>query len=229
MLQLLGVKIDKISLAGTWDKIKGFLVDDRQHYIVTVNADFLARAHKDENFRDILNQADLSVADGAGVIWASKLFGESLPGRISGVDLMAGILNREAGIRENIFLLGGRHGVAEKIAQKYENVAGFTEDPEAAIDLINRCQPSVLFVALGSPKQEQWIAHNLHCVPSIKLTMGVGGAFNFISGRIRRAPRWMRGMGFEWLWRAFREPWRWRQIWRSTVIFPFLVLKEKIL
>ncbi len=228
MIQLLGVKINKVASADVWDKLKGFLVDGQQHYIVTVNADFLARAQSDQGFKQILNKADLSVVDGVGVSWAAKLFGERFPERISGVDLMAGILNQEAGLREDIFLLGGRHGVAAKIAQQFEMVVGFTEETEEAIKLINDRRPSILFVALGSPKQERWIAQNLSKVPSVKLAMGVGGAFNFLSGHIRRAPRWMRRLGLEWLWRALREPWRWPQVWRSVVVFPIIALKERL-
>ncbi|MDD2730522.1 MAG: WecB/TagA/CpsF family glycosyltransferase [Candidatus Portnoybacteria bacterium] len=229
-MELLGVKIDDVSARETLGKIKEFLIDGRQHYIVTVNADFLVRARKDEKFRNVLNQADLSVVDGAGVVWAAKLLGESLREKISGVDLTARILNQESGVGENIFLLGGRCGVAEKIAKRYEKIVGFTEETgEEAIKLINRCQPQILFVALGSPKQELWIVRNLPKIPSVKMAMGIGGTFNFISGRVRRAPRWMRQSGFEWLWRAFREPWRWRQIWRSAIIFPLLTLKEKFL
>lgn len=228
MINLLGVKIDKAALGDVWNKIKGFLVDGQQHYIVTVNADFLTRAQTDKNFRKILNQADLSVVDGVGVSWAAKLFGEKFPERISGVDLMAGILNQESDLRESIFLLGGRYGVAAKIAECHDNVVGFTENLDEAVDLISQSQPRILFVALGSPRQEQWIVQNLVKVPSVKLAMGVGGAFNFLSGRIRRAPRWMRQLGLEWLWRTFREPWRWPQVWRSLIVFPIIVLRELV-
>ena len=229
MVQLLGVKINKVSLAVAWDKIKGFLVDGQQHYVVTVNTDFLVRAQNDKVFREILNQADLSVADGSGVVLAAKLLSQSLEERISGVDLMSSILNQDSGIRENVFLLGGRHGVAAKIAGRYENVIGFTENLDEAVNLINRCQPQILFVALSSPKQEQWIAQNLSKVPSVKLAMGVGGAFNFLAGRVRRAPKFLRSLGLEWLWRTLREPWRWRQVWRSLVFFPIIVIKQKLL
>lgn len=227
ILRLLGVHLDNLNPEEVFYKIKSFLIDGQQHYAVTVNADFLVRAQRDKVFREILNQADLSVADGSGVVLAAKLLGEALEERISGVDLMSSILNQDSGIRESIFLLGGRHGVAAKIAGRYENVIGFTENLDEAVNLINRCQPRILFVALGSPKQEQWIAQNLSKVPSIKLAMGVGGAFNFLAGRVRRAPKFLRSLGLEWLWRTWREPWRWRQVWRSLIIFPIIVIKDK--
>ncbi len=227
-MTLLGVRIDNFTFQEALNKIRDFLVDGRQHYIVTVNPDFLVRAQKDQDFKNILNLADLSLADGIGVVYGLKLLGKKIPERVSGVDLMAEILKPEAGFKAEIFLLGGKNGVAEKIAKLYQNIKGFTEEPETAVEMINRCQPQILFVALGSPKQEKWIAQNIARIPSVKIAIGVGGAFNFLSGRIRRAPKFLRKIGFEWFWRAFREPWRWRTIVRSVIIFPFLILEYRL-
>jgi len=125
--------------------------------------------------------------------------------------------------------LGGRNGAAEKIAEDWPQIAGFTEKIDEAVNSINRCQPEILLVALGAPKQEKWIAQNLGKIPSVKVAIGVGGAFDLLSGQIKRAPKIFQALGLEWLWRLFREPRRWRKVWRSVVVFPIIVLRQKLL
>ena len=139
-----------------------------------------------------------------------------------------------------IFLLGGRNGAAKKCAEKLKDkfpdlqIAGFFEgmaneagDREAT-SAINATNAQVIFVAYGAPKQEKWIAQNLPKLNSIKAAMGVGGAFDYIAGEISRAPIFMRKMGLEWLWRLFKQPRRFKRIFRAVIIFPLLVLKEKM-
>jgi len=240
-VQILGVKIDNLNLDEALEKIREFLSDDpldqarRQHYIVLPYADFLVRAQQDREFRDILNRADLSLSDGIGPVIASCFFDERLKGRVTGVDLIESLFEK-FGQRFSFFLFGAQEGVASQAAAKIEEqnplvkingtLNGFVGDGEA-LEKIKTAQPEILLVGLGSPKQEKWIAHNLVKLPTVKLAIGVGGAFNFLSGRIKRAPRIFRQWGLEWLWRLFREPWRWRQIFSSVVIFSYLVLKNK--
>jgi len=209
-------------------KIQGFLEDGRQHYIVTPNPDFLVLAHKDKEFREILNKADLSVADGIGLIFVSWLTGERLKERIAGVDLVQKLKIKSLELK--VFLLGGYNGAAEKIAKDWPAVVGFSQDVSNTdlLAQIRRCAPNLLLVALGAPKQEKWIVQNLAQLPSVKVAIGVGSALNLLAGQIKRAPKIFQALGLEWLWRLFLEPRRWRKVWRSVVIFPLLVIKQKM-
>jgi len=257
-MQMLGVRIDNVSMTETLEKIREFLSDGRQHHIVTPNPDFLLKAQKDEEFREILNKSDLSLPDGFGLICASWFLGERLKGRVVGVDLIEKLKTHViatpplasgggsnpvdigqardrhapselAMTNTKIFLLGGFNGAAEKIALDWPAVVGFSEDADGPelFARIRECQPNILLVALGAPKQEKWIAQNLNKIPSVKVAIGVGSAFNIFSGQIKRAPRIFLALGLEWLWRLFREPRRWRKAWRSVVVFPLMVLKSK--
>lgn len=222
-MHIAGVKIDNLSMEEAVEAFAGFLNDGKQRHIVTVNSEFVVLAHKDERFRKILNNADLAVADGFGIVIASVLFGKKIKERVSGTDLMEKILY---GGRGKVFLLGGKNGVAQKISEKFSNIVGYSEDPKEAVEKINRVGPNILFVALGAPKQEEWIAENFKKIPSVKVAMGVGGAFDFISGNVIRAPEFLRKVGLEWLWRFFLQPWRLKRIYRAIVEFPLLVLSK---
>lgn len=238
-IDILGVKIDKITAIETIERIGQFLRSNSSHYIITANPEMAVEAQKDEEFRKIINNADLVVPDGFGLILASKiLYGKNrLTERISGIDLIFEIA-KNFGNDYKIFLLGGKESVAkitaEKLKEKFPEIkiAGFFGGDaseigdSAAILAVNVASPDILFVAYGAPKQEKWIARNLKKMPSVKLVMGVGGAFDIISGRIKRAPLWMRRFGLEWLWRLIQEPRRIGRIYNATIKFLWLVLTK---
>ncbi len=237
-MYILGIRLDNLNLEEALSKIGEFLRDDRQHYIVLPYADFLVQAQEDANFKRILNEADLSLPDGVGPVLASYILGsEKLKTRVMGVDLIWALVAK-FGAQHSIFLFGGREGVAQSVArniwQKAPEVKisgmlnGFVDD-EKAISAINDKKPEILLVALGAPKQEKWIYDNLKKMPSVKVAIGVGGAFDFISGHIRRAPRFAQKIGMEWLWRLFARPSQWKKTWRSVIIFPTMIFKELIL
>ncbi|MEK7067465.1 MAG: WecB/TagA/CpsF family glycosyltransferase [Patescibacteria group bacterium] len=261
-MNLLGVKIDNLSIEEALEKIEGFLGDVKspltpllqsgeeegasftkrggnQHYIVLPYADFLVQAQKNEEFKRILNEADLSLSDGIGPIAASYLFGkERLKGRVMGVDLI-GALFAKFGVQHGIFLFGAKEGVAQEVAAKLilakaplsgaakiaGTLNGYVSDEEA-IDAINNSNAEILLVGLGMPKQEKWIYNNLKRLPAVKIAIGVGGALDFISGRVRRAPRFVQKIGLEWLWRLFVRPSQWRKTWRSVAVFSWLIIKS---
>ena len=227
-MQILGVRIDNVSMDEALEKIRGFLNDGQQHYVATLNPDFLVKAYRDQEFRIILNKSDLNVADGFGLILASWFLGESLKSRVVGIDLIKNCKSNLENLK--VFLLGGFNGAAEKIARDWPAVVGFSEDTEGAelFVQITQRQPNLLFVALGAPKQEKWIVQNLAKILSVKVAIGVGSAFDLLSGQIKRAPKIFQALGLEWLWRTFHEPRRFKKAWRSVVIFPLLFLKQKI-
>ena len=225
-MYLIGVRIDNVTIEEALEKIRNFLSDGRQHQIVTVNPEFIVRAQKDDEFKRILNEANLVIPDGMGIIWASRILREPLKERVAGVDLIKKFKVQSSKFK--VFLLGGRNGVAEKLAAQWSDVVGFSEDTDNALVSINQCQPDILLVALGAPKQEKWISENLKKIPSVKLAIGVGGAFDMMAGKVKRAPKLIQEMGMEWLWRLILQPWRAGRIFNAVIIFTFLILREKI-
>ncbi|TAN57298.1 glycosyltransferase [Patescibacteria group bacterium] len=239
-IEILGVRFDLVGFHQAAGIVCDWLKDGKKRHITTPNPEFVVAAQKDDEFRDILKNADLSITDGRGIQLAARFLGLPIPQRITGTDFMQELCEKFAKLRVPIFLLGGRNGAAEKCAEKLKNkfpdlqIAGIFEgkaneagDREAT-STINATNAKVVFVAYGAPKQEKWIARNLPRLNSIKAAMGVGGAFDYIAGEITRAPIFMRKMGLEWLWRLFKQPGRFNRIFRAVVIFPLLVLKEKI-
>lgn len=220
--------------------------DGKQHQVVTPNPEFLiAAANHDEEFFYILNKADLAIADGFGLILAGWMMGAKIK-RIAGVDLIYDICALAEKKGKSVYLIGGKGGVAEKagenlkikfpdlkiagaekgleigewLLKKGEWIKGKEKNSEL-LGRINQTGADIIFAALGHPKQDKWIFHNLGKMPSVKIAMGVGGSFDFIAGKIRRAPRFMRFLGVEWLWRLIIEPWRWKRIFAAVIIFPY--------
>ena len=239
-IKILGVRFDLAGIHQAAGIVCDWLKDGKKRYITTPNPEFVAAAQKDEEFRQILTNADLSITDGRGIQLAARFLGMPVPQRITGSDFMQELCEEFAKLKVPIFLLGGKNGSAKKCAKKLKNnipslqIAGFFEgdageagDTETA-NAINRTNAQVVFVAYGAPKQEKWIARNLHKLTNIKAAMGVGGAFDYISGNVSRAPIFMRKLGLEWLWRLFKQPRRFNRIFRAVIIFPLLVLKEKM-
>jgi len=240
--EILGVKINKITWEQTLQKIKSFLDSPNQHYLVTPNPEFLVAAQDDPEFKNILNQADLAVPDGFGLKLAGLYLGRPLRDRITGVDLVNQIAKICQQEKKSVYLYGAQPGIAEKTAQKLVSkypslkITGYESGfrtrfywrlPNFLIlAKIRRTRPDVLLVALGAPKQEKWIYHNLAKLPSVKLAMGVGGAFDFISGKIKRSPKFMRCLGLEWLWRFGKQPWRLKRILTAIGTFSWLVIKK---
>lgn len=215
---------------------------DKNRYLVTPNPELLVAADRESSYKKILNSADLALPDGVGVVWASKLLGRPLQHRLSGVDLMENVCRDVAERPITVGFLGSGPGVAEKtsecLRQKYSGLKilltyGGNPDKKT-VEFIKKetwrnnggKKIDILFVAFGSPKQEIWIAQNLKDLPA-KLTIGVGGAFDFVSGRIKRAPLWIRNLGLEWLFRLAIQPWRIKRQ-AALINFVFLVLKEKL-
>lgn len=195
-------------------------------FVVTVNPEIVMLMKKNPEYRKVVESADLIVADGAGIIWAGNIFGKKFKGRVHGTDLVDALSGFVADKDLSVGFLGGRGNVAcitaDTLKTKYKglNVA-FAEE-----EWVKGQKSDILFVALGSPKQEKWIYENLSKLDT-HVVIGVGGAFDFISGKVRRAPVWMRKLYLEWLFRLVRQPWR---IKRQTqlIVFSSSVVKERI-
>lgn len=230
-IDILGVDISNITFSEGLELVKQWVVKEQEkHFIVTPNPEIVMRAQRDGRFKEILNKADLAICDGVGLYLAGKIFKTPFKSRISGIDFMLGLCSMAEKAGFSIGLLGAGKGIAEESAKQLKK-----EFPNLKIFFIGEEWPEgiapdrgidILFVAFGAPKQEEWMSNNLGKIP-VKISMGVGGSFDYIAGKIRRAPRLMRIIGGEWLFRLFKEPWR---IGRQKAIWQFflLILKNKI-
>jgi N-acetylglucosaminyldiphosphoundecaprenol N-acetyl-beta-D-mannosaminyltransferase len=233
---ILGISVDSITMADAVAQIIALASVSPCRQVVTVNPEFIMAARRDPAFAAVLNNADLAVPDGAGLIWAARRRGRPLPERVAGVDIVENVAAVAARQGLRVFLLGAQEGVAAAAAAvlsaRYPGliVAGtFAGSPAAAEDAaivtrVNEAQAAILFVAYGAPRQDLWIERNRARLRA-GVAVGVGGAFDFISGRSRRAPRWMQQLGLEWLHRLYHEPWRWRRM-LALPRFVWAVLRE---
>ena len=213
--EILGVQFDNLTRQEAAQRGAQLLAEDKFHYVVTPNPEFLLACEKDPVFRDILNKADLVLPDGIGVVYSAKILGTPLKERVPGVEFaedMLACLNEMGG---RLYLLGAKPGVAETAAAKltdmYPGVViagtsdGYFTDDKPVIEKINASNPDLLMVCLGSPKQENWMASNAGRL-SCGLMAGLGGSLDVLAGNVQRAPEAWRKLGLEWLYRVIKEP-----------------------
>lgn len=213
---ILGVKVDDVSLDEALKMVDGWLVNKDKHYIVTPNPEIVVTAQKDPELKRIINNADLGIPDGIGL----KLAGDIVC-NTPGIDLMEKIIELAQDKGFTTGFLGGRDNVAKKVVEclkkKYPKLKVVFAESGGEVDnqgkllkypkLLRSLNCDILFVAFGPPKQEKWIAKNLDKIP-VKVAMGVGGSFDIISGMVPRPPIFIRKLGFEWLFRLILQPWR---------------------
>jgi N-acetylglucosaminyldiphosphoundecaprenol N-acetyl-beta-D-mannosaminyltransferase len=215
-----GVPIDPVAMPVAVERIVSAVGGGPLLQICTVNLDFVVRAQTNAELARILARADLNVADGAPVVWLSRLTGHRVPGRIAGADLVPLTIAAAAARGASVFLLGGQDGVAQKASTRLLarhptlRVAGVYEPPLATIEalddenivgLVNASKADILIVALGHPKQELWIDRNRERL-RVSVAIGAGCCLDLIAGQVQRAPGWMQAVGLEWLFRLMQEP-----------------------
>lgn len=238
MIELRGVAIHALTEAQAVEHILDQLDAGAGGFVVTPNLDHLRRYGRDPAFRSLYEGASLVLADGMPVIWASRLQRTPLPERVPGSSVISTLSAGAARRSKSIFLLGGDEGTAEeaagvlqarnpglKVAGTYFPPMGFENDPEQMQRLVEALQlarPDVVFVALGSPKQERLIAQ-IHGVLSQAWWLGIGISFSFLCGRVKRAPGWMQKLGLEWVHRLAQEP---KRLFRRYLIegVPFALI-----
>jgi N-acetylglucosaminyldiphosphoundecaprenol N-acetyl-beta-D-mannosaminyltransferase len=240
--RILGAPVDVIDLGGVLRLVDGWRSwgGELPHHIVTVNPEFVIAARRDPEFAAVLNQSALATADGVGIVLAGRVLRVATGPRVTGVELVEGLAGlRVSGLR--LFLLGAGPGVAEEAAERLrerfpgvEIVGTFSGSPkdDAFAEIEERLAASaatVLLVAFGHPTQDLWIARHRERLGShgILVAAGIGGAFDYLSGRVPRAPGWLRRLGLEWLYRLVRQPWRWRRQ-LALPLFVVLVLRERL-
>ncbi|MEK3935755.1 WecB/TagA/CpsF family glycosyltransferase [Sporosarcina sp. FSL W7-1349] len=212
---ILGVQVNSENYDELIPKLFRNIDDKKKSLVVAINPEKLMKAKDDPELKALLNRAEFQIPDGIGVILASKLQKGNIKSRVTGVDMMDRIVREAARTGKSIFLYGAKPGVAEQAARKlietYPTLQvagtqdGYEQNTQKVIDTINAAQPDILFVAMGSPKQELWIEQhrdNLHPI----LYQGVGGSFDVLAGNIKRAPAIFQKFGAEWLYRLLKEP-----------------------
>ena len=219
-VDIAGVPIDPVTREEAVDRIRERMGTRRLFQVATVNLDFLVRAQVEPDVREIFGRTGLNVADGAPVVWLSRLLSGRVRVRVAGADLVPDLCEAASAVGVSVFLLGGEDGAAaaaaENLVERFPRlrIAGCLEPPHrplnemdlpSMVSVINNSGADVLFVAFGHPKQERWIDLTRDLL-NVSVAMGVGCAFDLLAGRRRRAPGWMQRAGLEWLFRVAQEP-----------------------
>lgn len=220
---IMGLQFDNITMEEALDAAKALLQGEHAARVVTPNAEIAYEALHDENMRTLLNSAELMLPDGAGVVLASKILKTPLKQKVAGVDFADGLLGVLETTGQSLYLLGSKPGIgelaAQKMMQKHPKLRiagiadGYFQDEAPVIDKINASGADVLFVCLGAPKQEQFMARHQK-VLHVKLMAGLGGTLDSFAGTVKRAPKWMIRLNLEWLYRLIKEPKRFKRMLR---------------
>lgn len=237
-VEILGVPVDCLTMDGTVELAASMLAGDAPNSVVAVNPEKVMRARSDARLREQLQRAGVLIPDGIGVVFAARMLALGRLDRVPGSELMPRLCELAANTGRRVFLFGGAPDVNERTAQvlreRYRGLTiagaqhGFLKDEEmpGLIDRINSSRTDIVFVALGSPKQEAWIDRYLPQM-NVKLCQGVGGTFDVIAGRARRAPAAFRAVHLEWFYRLVSDP---RRLPRQAALpnFVFQVFKQRV-
>jgi N-acetylglucosaminyldiphosphoundecaprenol N-acetyl-beta-D-mannosaminyltransferase len=228
---ILGVDVCTVDMDQAISEAKSIIEKRIPGFIVAINPEKIMKAVSDESLKELLNTASLQIPDGIGILMASKIKGGNVKNRVTGIDLMMNLCNMASINGYSVYLLGAASGTADNAAKILKSIfpkltiAGthdgyFNNNDEKVIQEISKTNCDILFVAMGSPKQEYWIKSNVDKL-NVPLLIGVGGSYDVICGNIKRAPLWMRKSGIEWLYRLICEPWRIKRM----ISLPLFLLK----
>lgn len=230
--RILGVDICNTNYEVLKKCVKEDIDSNKKSFIVAINPEKIILANKNKKMMKILNEATYQIPDGIGIVYASKIMKGKIFSRITGIDFMNTLCQLADEYKYRIFLYGSTKDVIENVEEnlkkKYKDinivgkVDGFEEKNEEIIEKINEANTNILFVALGSPLQEEWIWDNKDKL-KVNIMQGVGGSFDVLAGKVKRAPNWIIKLGLEWLYRAFKEPVRIKRLKRN-ISFSFKVL-----
>lgn len=237
-IRLFDIDIDNLSFEEALAAIDDFIKGGSRHYVATPNVDHIIRLQRDAEFKKVYDSASLILADGMPLVWASRFTGKRLKERVAGSDLFPDICKLAEQNGYSIFLLGSRQEVVNLTMAHLKKLCphliiagmhhGFfaEEDTDAIVNIINSASPHILFLGMGSPKQELWIMRNISRL-DIKIALCVGGSFEILAGIRKRAPVWMQKTGLEWFYRLIQEPGRlWKRYLVDDMIFFQIFMKE---
>lgn len=230
-IKLIDIQLNNLTNPELKLLLTNYLASQQNHLIVTVNPEFILTAKKNRQFRDILNQADLSLPDGFGLSLAALTYGQKLI-RHTGADLTAELLAQAEQNNWPIALINWRGGLSSakqlrpallaifpKLRLLIEDTSRNGQLGQRQLLRLKQFQPIIIFCSLGAPYQEYFLDKHKLTWPSSKIMIGIGGSFDFIIGRVKRAPKFWRNCGLEWLWRLIQQPQRWRRIWNAVAVF----------
>ena len=230
---ILGVGIDNLTLDEAIEAGAALMEEGGFHYVVTPNPEFILAAEKDEEFRQVLNAADLVLADGIGVVKGAQMMGTPLKGRVPGIEFAAGLMERMASEGLSLYLLGAKPGVAEAagvaLAERYPGLRiagtrdGYFREDAPVVEAIRDSGADCVFVCLGAPKQERWMAKH-GAQTGAHLLCGLGGSLDVFAGVVERAPKFWCDHDLEWFYRLCRDP---RRLGRMMKLPLFLVHVRK--
>ncbi len=233
---IMGVRFHAVTLNEAVDYAMNRIHMKKKGYIVTPNPEIVYLTLDDPAFRSLINGAALVLPDGIGIIYAAKILGKALFGRVTGIDFADLLMHRLAQEGLRLFLLGAKPGVAELAAENLQKKHpgliisgckdGFFQDSQEAVDAINAAGGAeVVFVCLGAPKQEHFMAEQLDKLDA-SLLCGLGGSLDVFAGTVKRAPAIFSKLGLEWLYRLYKEPWRFRRMLKLP-LFLLLAVKKR--
>lgn len=243
-IAVLGVEIDPVTMSEAIAAFERMVETRHPHLVFSANVDICMQARRDHELASILRAADLVLVDGTPMMWAARFLGSPFPERVSGSDFLTRFCRTAVQSGYKLFFLGAAPGVARRarlalegahpgitIAGTYSPPYGFEYDDQEnwrIVQEIRRASPDVLFVAFGAPKEQKWL-YRYRNELSVPVSMGIGSAFDYVAGRLKRAPRWMQSMGLEWSYRLVQEP---RRLWRRYLLndppFLFYLVRERV-
>jgi N-acetylglucosaminyldiphosphoundecaprenol N-acetyl-beta-D-mannosaminyltransferase len=233
-MNILGVRVNNFSVSEIKEKISDILDGvPQQKFVTTLNPEILLKACQDQDYKNILNSADLNICDGIGIKFASCLKSSSLRGRLAGADLADFLLKKANQRKMTVLVVVAQNSLSlpseieRSIGLKYPDLEPKAEYFSGSQDCLENAiikSAEIVFVNFGAPFQEEFISKYRNKFPKAKLFVGVGGTFDFLTGKMKRAPKWMRTIGFEWLWRLLQEPKRFRRIWNAVIVFPLVII-----
>jgi N-acetylglucosaminyldiphosphoundecaprenol N-acetyl-beta-D-mannosaminyltransferase len=236
IVEILGLPVDRIDMAGAMQRLKGFLQEDRPHLVVTADSAGMVQTSESPELAAAYRTADLVTPDSVGILWAAKRKGKVMAGRVSGVDLVDNLCRLSADKGYRIFFLGSAPGVAELAAEKLRlkypgcNIVGVrhgffpAESDQVVAQEVAELKPDILFVAMGIPRQETFIRATQDVIRA-RIAIGVGGSFDVFSGKAKRAPKIIQRMNMEWLWRLILNPSKLKKA-KYLPIFAWRVLRS---
>ena len=240
-IKILNTSIHNLSKQETLQGIADVIEKKEQMHHVVVNAGKIVAMQDDLQLRESVNESDLINADGQAVVWASKILGKPLKERVAGIDLMIDLVKLAAENHYKIFFFGAKEDVVKTVVERYSNeyskdiIAGYRngyfnkEDEQNIAKEISDSGANILFVAISSPTKENFLYENKSLLRNVNFVMGVGGSFDVVAGKVKRAPLWMQNSGLEWFYRFAQEPKRmWKRYLVGNTKFIFLVLREKL-
>lgn len=235
-INIMGVGFDSLTLSEAVDCAQKLIVQRRAAYVVTPNPEIVMTCWENPDAMEAVQNADLVLPDGVGVIYGAKILGTPLKGKLPGIDFAAELMRRLAQRGGRVYLLGAKPGIAEQAGERMAELFsglvicgthdGYFQSDEPIIEEINALQPDLLLVCLGAPKQELWMYRN-RPVLKVGLMAGLGGSLDVFAGTVKRAPIFFQKFGLEWFYRLVKEPWRFKRMMKLPK-FLFACIGKKL-